>query len=135
MLQAEHGTGLSNHPTAAPHPSPRPRPPPSCRYISAAGKKVVVIGGGDTGTDCIATSLRHGATSIVNLELLDKPPPTRAKNNPWPQWPRIFRVDYGHAEAAAKYGADPRTYNVMTKRFVADEVTGALKGVEIVTVK
>lgn len=61
------------------------------QYISAAGKKVIVIGGGDTGTDCIATSLRHGATSIVNLELLDKPPATRAKNNPWPQWPRIFR--------------------------------------------
>ncbi|GIL79137.1 hypothetical protein Vretimale_16677 [Volvox reticuliferus] len=104
------------------------------KYISAAGKKVVVIGGGDTGTDCIATSLRHGATSIVNLELLDKPPATRAKNNPWPQWPRIFRVDYGHAEAAHVYGADPRTYNVMTKRFVGDE-QGKLKGIEIVNVK
>jgi glutamate synthase (NADPH/NADH) len=59
--------------------------------MDAKGKKVIVIGGGDTGTDCIATSLRHGATSIVNLELLDKPPTTRAKNNPWPQWPRVFR--------------------------------------------
>ncbi|GLI65807.1 hypothetical protein VaNZ11_009430 [Volvox africanus] len=104
------------------------------KYISAEGKKVVVIGGGDTGTDCIATSLRHGATSIVNLELLDKPPTTRAKNNPWPQWPRIFRVDYGHAEATHVYGADPRTYNVMTKRFVGDE-QGKLKGIEIVNVK
>jgi glutamate synthase (NADPH/NADH) len=104
------------------------------KYISAKGKKVVVIGGGDTGTDCIATSLRHGATSIVNLELLDKPPATRAKNNPWPQWPRIFRVDYGHAEASHVYGADPRTYNVMTKRFI-DDGKGNLKGVEIVTVK
>ncbi|KXZ50144.1 hypothetical protein GPECTOR_17g780 [Gonium pectorale] len=104
------------------------------QYISAAGKKVIVIGGGDTGTDCIATSLRHGATSIVNLELLDKPPATRAKNNPWPQWPRIFRVDYGHAEAAHVYGADPRTYNVMTKRFIGDE-KGAIKGIEIVNVK
>ncbi|GFR49656.1 hypothetical protein Agub_g11798 [Astrephomene gubernaculifera] len=104
------------------------------KYISAAGKKVVVIGGGDTGTDCIATSLRHGATSIINLELLDKPPATRAKNNPWPQWPRIFRVDYGHAEASLVYGQDPRTYNVMTKRFIGDD-NGNLKGVEIVEVK
>ncbi|KAG2492850.1 hypothetical protein HYH03_009004 [Edaphochlamys debaryana] len=104
------------------------------QYISAQGKKVIVIGGGDTGTDCIATALRHGATSIVNLELLDKPPATRAKNNPWPQWPRIFRVDYGHAEAEKKYGADPRTYNVMTKRFI-DDGKGNLKGIEIVTVK
>jgi glutamate synthase (NADPH/NADH) len=106
----------------------------SLRYISAKGKKVVVIGGGDTGTDCIATALRHGATSIVNLELLDKPPAGRAKSNPWPQWPRIFRVDYGHAEAAHVYGSDPRTYNVMTKRFIAD-AKGTLTGVEIVSVK
>jgi len=104
------------------------------KFISAAGKKVVVIGGGDTGTDCIGTSLRHGATSIVNLELLDKPPAGRAAGNPWPQWPRIFRVDYGHAEAAYKYGADPRKYNVMTKRFIGDD-KGNLTGVEIVGVK
>ncbi|KAF8066383.1 Glutamate synthase [NADH] [Scenedesmus sp. PABB004] len=103
-------------------------------YISAAGKKVIVIGGGDTGTDCIATSLRHGAASVVNLELMDPPPPTRAPNNPWPQWPRIFRVDYGHAEARAKYGADPRTYSVMTKRFIGDDA-GRLTGVEIVNVR
>jgi len=104
------------------------------KYISAAGKKVIVIGGGDTGTDCIGTSVRHGATSIVNLELLDKPPTKRAANNPWPQWPRIFRVDYGHAEAQHKYGADPREYNVMTKRFIGDE-KGQVKGIEIVSVK
>ncbi len=60
-------------------------------YISAKGKNVIVIGGGDTGTDCIGTSVRHGAANVVNLELLDKPPPTRAGNNPWPQWPRVFR--------------------------------------------
>ncbi len=65
------------------------------KYISAAGKKVVVIGGGDTGTDCIGTSVRHGATSVVNLELLDRPPPTRAAGNPWPQWPRVFRCAAG----------------------------------------
>ncbi|KAL5711606.1 alanine dehydrogenase [Ranunculus cassubicifolius] len=64
------------------------------KYISAKGKKVVVIGGGDTGTDCIATSIRHGCTDIVNLELLPEPPRTRASGNPWPQWPRIYRVDY-----------------------------------------
>jgi len=72
------------------------------KLISAEGKKVVVIGGGDTGTDCIATSLRHGCTALVNFELLDRPPDDRAEDNPWPQWPRIFRVDYGHEEAAAQ---------------------------------
>ena len=82
-------------------------------YLSAAGKSVVVIGGGDTGTDCIATALRHGATSIVNLELMDKPPAGRAETNPWPLWPRIFRVDYGHAEATAKFGGDPRKLSLI----------------------
>jgi NADPH-dependent glutamate synthase beta subunit-like oxidoreductase len=66
-------------------------------FISAEGKSVVVIGGGDTGTDCIGTSVRHGATNVINLELMDKPPVGRAPGNPWPQWPRVFRVDYGHA--------------------------------------
>ncbi|XP_041013908.1 glutamate synthase 1 [NADH], chloroplastic-like isoform X1 [Juglans microcarpa x Juglans regia] len=102
-------------------------------YISAMGKKVVVIGGGDTGTDCIGTSIRHGCSSIINLELLPKPPQTRAPGNPWPQWPRIFRVDYGHQEAASKFGKDPRSYEVLTKRFVGDE-NGAVKGVEVVRV-
>ena len=69
-------------------------------YISAKDKNVIVIGGGDTGTDCIGTSLRHGCKSLVNFELLPKPPLERAPNNPWPLWPRIYRVDYGHAEAA-----------------------------------
>ncbi|PKA51627.1 Glutamate synthase 1 [NADH], chloroplastic [Apostasia shenzhenica] len=104
------------------------------KYISAKGKKVVVIGGGDTGTDCIGTSVRHGCTSIVNLELLPEPPRTRAPGNPWPQWPRIFRLDYGHQEAAAKFGKDPRTYEVMTKRFVGDE-NGAVKALEVVRVR
>ncbi|KAJ1688148.1 hypothetical protein LUZ63_019538 [Rhynchospora breviuscula] len=103
-------------------------------YINAKGKKVVVIGGGDTGTDCIGTSIRHGCTKVVNLELMSKPPQTRAKNNPWPQWPRIFRVDYGHQEAESKFGSDPRTYEVMTKRFIGDE-NGAVKGLEVVRVK
>ncbi|KAL6533297.1 glutamate synthase [NADH] [Orobanche minor] len=104
------------------------------RYISANGKKVVVIGGGDTGTDCIGTSIRHGCNSIVNLELLPEPPRTRSPGNPWPQWPRVFRVDYGHQEAATKFGKDPRTYEVLTKRFIGDE-NGAVKGLEVVRVQ
>ena len=88
-------------------------------YISAKGKDVIVIGGGDTGTDCIGTSLRHGCESVVNFELMTQPPATRAKGNEWPQWPRIFRVDYGHEEAATRDGKDPRTYEVLTKEFVA----------------
>jgi NAD(P)H-dependent glutamate synthase small subunit len=95
--------------------------------ISAKDKDVIVIGGGDTGTDCIGTSMRHGCASLVNFELLPKPPAKRADDNPWPQWPRIFRVDYGHEEVAAKFGNDPREYRIMTKEFIGgpgDEVTG-----------
>ncbi|CAL9109832.1 unnamed protein product [Musa acuminata var. zebrina] len=103
------------------------------KYISAKDKKVVVVGGGDTGTDCIGTSIRHGCTNIVNLELLPIPPRKRAPGNPWPQWPRIFRVDYGHQEATAKFGKDPRSYQVLTKRFVGDE-NGVVKGLEVVQV-
>jgi NAD(P)H-dependent glutamate synthase small subunit len=77
-------------------------------YISARGKNVIVIGGGDTGTDCIGTSLRHGCSALINFELLARPPAARAENNPWPQWPVIYRVDYVHAEVAAKFGRDPR---------------------------
>jgi len=102
-------------------------------YLSAEGKNVIVIGGGDTGADCIGTSLRHGARSIVNFELLDTPPAERAANNPWPQWPRIYRVDYSHAETAAKLGDDPRQFNILTKEFVGDE-NGNLTGVKTVEV-
>ncbi len=102
-------------------------------YISAAGKKVVVIGGGDTGTDCIATSLRHGATSIVNLEIVPRPPETRAENNPWPEWPRIYRVDYGHEEVEAKWGQDPREYSVESVEFIADEY-GNVKAIKVAEV-
>lgn len=104
------------------------------QYISAKGKKVVVIGGGDTGTDCIGTSVRHSCASVVNLELLPQPPQTRAANNPWPQWPRIFRVDYGHEEAATKFGKDPRSYEVLTKRFIGNE-KGEVTGMELVRVE
>ena len=90
-------------------------------FISAEGKDVIVIGGGDTGNDCLGTSMRHGCNSVNMFEIMPKAPPTRAPNNPWPEWPRIFRVDYGHAEAAERFGADPRTFLISTKRFVGDE--------------
>ena len=104
------------------------------QFISAEGKDVIVIGGGDTGTDCIGTSLRHGCRSLVNFELLPKPPETRADDNPWPEWPRTFRVDYGHEEAEAKYGSDPREYQILTKRFLKD-ADGHLSGLETVHVQ
>ena len=100
-------------------------------YISAKGKRVIVIGGGDTGADCIGTSLRHGCKSVVNFELLDRPPQKRADNNPWPQWPRIFRVDYSHAEAEKKFGSDPRTYSILSKSFV-DNGKGRVAGIKTV---
>jgi glutamate synthase (NADPH/NADH) small chain len=90
------------------------------RYISAAGKDVIVIGGGDTGTDCVGTALRHNCRSLVQFEILERPPIERAPDNPWPQWPKIYRLDYGQEEAAARFGRDPREYCVMTKRFVGD---------------
>jgi len=91
------------------------------RYISAKDKHVIVIGGGDTGTDCLGTSMRHGCKSLVNFEIVPMPPDERASNNSWPQWPRIFRVDYGHAEAAAAFGRDPREFEISTVEFVGDE--------------
>jgi glutamate synthase (NADPH/NADH) small chain len=103
-------------------------------YISAKDQHVIVIGGGDTGTDCIGTSLRHGCKSLVNLELLDKPPAERADDNPWPLWPRIFRTDYGHEEAISRFGADPRYYSIVTKEFV-DDGNGRVKAIKTVQVK
>ena len=104
------------------------------KYISAKGKNVVVIGGGDTGTDCVGTSMRHGCKSLMQLEILARPPEDRAADNPWPQWPRIYRVDYGQEEAAAVFGADPRKYAVVTKRFVGD-AAGNVKGLQTVEVE
>ncbi|ABL02587.1 glutamate synthase (NADH) small subunit [Candidatus Ruthia magnifica str. Cm (Calyptogena magnifica)] len=89
--------------------------------LSAKGKDVIVIGGGDTGTDCIGTALRQGAKSIVNFELMGKPPVERASNNPWPLWPLIYRVDYGHAEVTEIFGKDPRQYHLMTQSFIKDD--------------
>lgn len=102
--------------------------------ISAEGKDVIVIGGGDTGCDCIGTSLRHGAKSITSFEILPQPPETRAPDNPWPQWPRIFRVDYGHDEVKLKFGKDPREYSITTKEFM-DDGNGNIKGVSTVKVE
>jgi glutamate synthase (NADPH) small chain len=102
-------------------------------FISAKDKDVIVIGGGDTGTDCVGTSLRHGCRSVLQLEILPRPSDTRPPNNPWPEWPRIFRVDYGQEEAAAVYGEDPRRYRVTVLRFLGDE-NGRLKGVRTVHV-
>ena len=82
---------------------------------------VIVIGGGDTGNDCIGTAMRHGAKSVTNFELLPRPPAERARDNPWPQWPRIFRTDYGHTEVASHFGRDPREYCISTKDFVVDD--------------
>ncbi|KAI9734870.1 MAG: glutamate synthase [NADH] [Cirrosporium novae-zelandiae] len=98
-------------------------------YISAKGKNVIVIGGGDTGNDCIGTSVRHGAKSVINFELLPQPPPERARDNPWPQWPRIYRIDYGHSEVKAHMGRDPREYCVMSKEFVGED--GHVTGINI----
>ena len=102
-------------------------------YISARDREVIVIGGGDTGADCIGTALRHGCKSLVNFELLDQPPADRAANNPWPEWPRIARVDYAHEESTARFGKDPRTYTILTKAFI-DDGQGRVKAVRTVGV-
>jgi glutamate synthase (NADPH) small chain len=99
------------------------------KYISAEDKRVLVIGGGDTGADCIGTALRHGCKSLINLELLDQSPPKRGLDNPWPLWPKIHRTDYAHEEAIARFGADPRNYAVVSKEFLGSD--GRVKGVRV----
>ncbi|MEP6654185.1 MAG: glutamate synthase subunit beta [Myxococcales bacterium] len=102
-------------------------------FINAKGKNVVVIGGGDTGTDCVGTAMRHGCKSLVQFEILARPPDARASDNPWPQWPRVYQMDYGQEEAAARFGADPRRYAVVTKRFVGND-SGAIKELHTVEI-
>ena len=113
------------------------------QYISAKDKDVVVIGGGDTGTDCIGTSIRHGCRSLVTFEIVPQPPNARAADNPWPQWPKILRSDYGHYEAAARFDyasvagkqlpCDPREFSIQTTEFLGDD-HGNLRGVKTVRV-
>jgi glutamate synthase (NADPH/NADH) small chain len=100
--------------------------------IHARGKDVIVIGGGDTGTDCVGTAVRHGCKSVTQIEIMQKPPMDRASDNPWPEWPKVYKMDYGQEEAAAKFGADPRTYLTTVKRFGSD-AEGNVK--EVVTVE
>ncbi len=97
-------------------------------YINAKDKNVIVIGGGDTGTDCIATSLRHGCKSLVNFELFPKPPDDRSEDNPWPLWPRIHRIDYGHAESEQRFGEDPRKFSISSKEILRN-ADGSLNGI------
>ncbi len=104
------------------------------RTISARGKDVLVIGGGDTGTDCVGTALRHGCSSVTQFEILEQPPKERQPDNPWPEWPRVLKVDYGQEEAIAIYGDDPRVYTIQSKRFVGDE-KGRVKEVHTVQVE
>ncbi len=91
------------------------------KYISAKGKSVIVIGGGDTGNDCVGTSIRHGCKSIMQLEMMPKPPVDRLPNNPWPQWPKVLKTDYGQEEAIAVFGEDPRVYQTTVKEFIKDK--------------
>lgn len=104
------------------------------RYISAQGKDVIVLGGGDTGTDCVATALRHGCRSLNQFEILPQPPDERAPDNPWPQWPRVYDLDYGQEEAKALFGEDPRRFRTMTKRFLGDS-RGWIRALEIVEIE
>lgn len=100
-------------------------------YISAKDKDVVIIGGGDTGNDCVGTSVRHGCRSVVQLEMMPKLPDERTEDNPWPEWPKVCKTDYGQEEAIAVFGSDPRVYQTTVKEFVKDE-NGALSAVKTV---
>jgi glutamate synthase (NADPH) small chain len=104
------------------------------QYLSAAGKDVIVIGGGDTGTDCVGTSLRHRCKSLLQLEIVPQPPLQRAGDNPWPQWPKVYKLDYGQEEAEALWGSDPRRYAVQTTKFIGDD-KGHVKALQIVQVE
>ena len=98
-------------------------------YISAKDKHVIVIGGGDTGNDCVGTAIRHGCASVTQLEMMPKLPEKRAENNSWPEWPRILKTDYGQEEAIAVFGHDPRIYQTTVKEFVKDESGKLVKAI------
>ena len=98
-------------------------------YVSAEGRHVLVIGGGDTGNDCVGTAIRHGAKSVLQLEMMPKAPDTRAEGNPWPEWPKVCKTDYGQQEAIAVFGNDPRVYTTTVKEFVKDKKGRVCKAV------
>lgn len=98
-------------------------------YLSAKGKHVIVIGGGDTGNDCVGTAIRHGAKSVLQLEMMPKAPVTRTDSNPWPEWPKVCKTDYGQQEAIALFGKDPRVYTTTVKEFVKDKKGRLVKAV------
>ena len=100
-------------------------------HISAKNKRVMVIGGGDTGNDCVGTSVRHGAKSVIQLEMMPKLPDERTDDNPWPQWPRVCKTDYGQEEAIGIFGSDPRVYKTTVKEFIKDK-NGNVKGAVLV---
>ncbi|MBC3887790.1 glutamate synthase small subunit [Acetobacterium paludosum] len=104
------------------------------QFTSAKDKNVVIIGGGDTGTDCVGTSIRHGCKSVIQLEIMPKPPLDRTANNPWPEWPKTYKLDYGQEEAQALYGDDPRRYCTTTKKMVGD-ASGQIKEIHTVDIK
>ena len=101
------------------------------QYVDTKDKNVVIIGGGDTGNDCVGTSIRHGCKSVTQIEMMPKAPDKRAENNPWPEWPKVCKTDYGQEEAIAVFGHDPRIYESTVKEFVKDK-NGNLKAVKIV---
>lgn len=101
------------------------------KFVNVRGKNVIIIGGGDTGNDCVGTSIRHGCKSVTQIEMMPKAPDSRAEDNPWPQWPKICKTDYGQEEAIALFGHDPRIYESTVKEFVKDK-NGNLKAVKIV---
>ena len=103
-------------------------------YISAKDKHVIVVGGGDTGTDCVGTSMRHGCKSLTQLEILPRPADSRQADNPWPEWPKVYKLDYGQEEVAARFGADPRVYLTTGEKFVGDE-SGNVKEMHIYDVE
>ena len=104
------------------------------KYVETKGKNVIIIGGGDTGNDCVGTSIRHGCKSVTQIEMMPKAPGQRAEDNPWPEWPKICKTDYGQEEAIALYGHDPRIYESTVKEFIKDK-NGNLKAVKIVKLK
>jgi glutamate synthase (NADPH) small chain len=106
----------------------------SADFISAMGKDVVIIGGGDTGTDCVGTSIRHNCNSVTQLEIMPRPPEARAADNPWPEWPKVYRLDYGQEEAAARFGDDPRVYTTTATKFEGDE-NGHVQAIHTVRVE